>query len=203
MPTSKLKASTTKTNTTKASTTKTSTTKAQKAKIAIQAEIQRLVSQYGYDAAVLTQFSAFVLNPPPPPKPLTLTQLKQAIFQEFKVVDAKALKKSSRFKMATSAMENFNLSQRDGLEMLYRKLIGILPNEVGETGPGCVNGINIFKYDRPWEAFGLDPKTATTEQVKTAYYDLSRIYHPDNRETGDAVIFNRLNVFYKSLTEKF
>jgi preprotein translocase subunit Sec63 len=87
--------------------------------------------------------------------------------------------------------------------MLYRKLIGILPNEVGETGPGCVNGINILRYDRPWEAFGLDPKTATTEQVKTAYRNLSKIYHPDNRETGDAAVFNRLTVFYNSLTEKF
>lgn len=72
----------------------------------------------------------------------------------------------------------------------------------GEEGYGCINGINIFKYDLPWRVFGLDPDRATDEDIKAAFYRLSKIYHPDS-PTGDDKIFQRLTLFYKSLTEKF
>ncbi len=38
--------------------------------------------------------------------------------------------------------------------------------------------------------FELDPKTASKEDIKNAYYRLSKIYHPDNQETGDAEVFD-------------
>ncbi len=98
-------------------------------------------------------------------------------------------------------MDGLDLSKRESWESLYRKLIGVLPDEEDDQGYGCINGINIFKYDLPWRVFGLNPKTATTEDIKSAYHKLSSIYHPD--KGGDAEIFSRLNVFYKSLTEKF
>lgn len=191
----------------------------------IQLEIERLATQHGYDAAILQQFSDFVISQVKPskakstknkvvgktkpnPKPikakaLSLAQLKETLYKEFGVADVKELKKSSRFQLATSGLEGINLSKKESLEILYRKLIGILPNEDGEEGSGCINGINIFNYDLPWRVFGLNPKVATTEEIKTAYRNLSKIYHPDNRETGDAKIFDRLTIFYKSLTEAF
>ena len=200
-------------------------TTSQKAELiasAIQNEIQRLVLQYGYNAETLQQFSDFVtaqVNPPrskttkpkppakvkPPKKvkPLSLIELKQALFKEFGVADAKELKKSNRFQLATHRIEGINFSKKESLELLYRKLIGILPNEEKEEGYGCINGINIFNYDRPWRAFGLDPKVANVDDIKRAYRELSKTFHPDNGETGDATIFNRLTIFYKSLTEKF
>lgn len=175
----------------------------------IESEIQRLSSEHGYSDSILREFALFVLTKepakpkPPKVKKLTVTQVKQAIYDHFSVKDTKELKKSGAFQLATSSMGNVNLSKKEDWEHLYRKLIGILPGEESESGYGCINGINIFKYDMPWRAFGLDPKVSSTEDVKAAYRDLSKIYHPDNSETGNAEIFDRLTVFYKSLTEKF
>lgn len=176
----------------------------------IQNEIARLAELQNIDSAVLEEFARFVIEnhkkkPPKKstPKPLTLVQLKTAIYQHFGVADTMALKKSGSFQMATNGMEKLELGKKEGWEVLYRKFVGVLPEEENETGYGCLNGINIFKYDLPWRAFGLDSKTASTEEVKSAYRELSKIYHPDIPETGNSEVFNRLTTFYKSLTERF
>lgn len=134
-----------------------------------------------------------------PQKSLTLPQLKEAIYKYFEVANTDELKKSDRFKMATDGMDKLDYSKKETWEILYRKWIGILPEEQNEEGDGCINGINIFKYNRPWQIFGLEGKTATEEDVKKAYRQLSKIYHPDNQETGDRKIFERLEKMYKSL----
>lgn len=178
----------------------------------IEAEIQRLSLEYGYDESILQTFALFVLTKEPAkskaPKPekvkkLTLTQVKQAIYSHFGISDTKELKKSGAFQLASSGIGKVNLSTKEDWEQLYRKLIGILPGEENEAGYGCINGINIFKYDMPWKAFGLEPKVNSTEDIKASYRNLSKIYHPDNPDTGDAKVFARLTIFYKSLTEKF
>ncbi|OUC13484.1 MAG: molecular chaperone DnaJ [Alkalinema sp. CACIAM 70d] len=170
----------------------------------IQNEIARLSEIHGISQSELESFAQFVIaNHRKQPKPLKMTELKQAIFKQFSVTNLTELRKSGSFQLATSSLGKLDLSKIAGWEILYRKLIGVLPHEVNEQGYGCINGINIFNYDMPWQAFGLNPQTATTEQIKSAYRDLSKIYHPDNRETGDAKIFDRLTVFYKSLTETF
>jgi hypothetical protein len=185
----------------------------------VEAEIQRLSSLHGYSLTILTEFADFVLNPPKAAKTakpskvgksdagkvakaLSLPQLKKAIFENFQVSDLAALKKSGSFQMLTSGLGKLELSKKEGWELIYRKAIGILPGEDLETGEGCINGINIFKYDMPWKAFGLDSKKHTTSDVKIAYRDLCKIYHPD-KPTGNAAIFDRLTVFYKSLVETF
>lgn len=132
---------------------------------------------------------------------LNIDNLKQAIYNYFDVKDTKELKKSKRFQMATDGMEKLNLSQKESWKILYRKWIGILPDEQNEEGRGCINGIDIFKYSRPWQVFDLDPKTSSVEDVKRAYRRLSKIYHPDNSKTGDREIFERLEKMYRSLVE--
>lgn len=132
-------------------------------------------------------------------KSLALPQLKEAIYKYFEVENTDQLKKSDRFKMATNGMEKLDFSKKETWEMFYRKWIDILPEEQNQEGYGCINGIDIFKYNRPWQIFGLDGKTATEEDLKKAYYRLSKIYHPDNQETGDREIFERLDKMYKSL----
>jgi hypothetical protein len=182
----------------------------------IEQEIQRLATTHGYDIEILRSFANFTLNPPKPekaakkktstktskPKGLTLPQLKTKIFEHFKVANLAELKKSGSFQMVTSGLDKLEASKKESWEMVYRKAIGILPGEESETGEGCINGINIFKYDMPWKAFGLDPKINTTDDVKTAYRQLCQTYHPD-KPTGDAAIFDRLTTFYKSLVETF
>ena len=167
-------------------------------------EISRLSEIHGVDSSVLEEFAKFVIEKyKKKVKPITQTQMKQAIYTYFDVATTPLLKKSPRFQMATSGIDGLDLGKKDGWEKLYRKFIGVLPQEENEKGRGCINGINIFKYDKPWRAFGLDPKKATTEDIKSTYYRLSKIYHPDNKDTGDSEVFDRLTLFYKSLTEKF
>jgi DnaJ-class molecular chaperone len=43
---------------------------------------------------------------------------------------------------------------------------------------------------------------ATKDDIRSAYHGLSKIYHPNNPKTGDAAIFNRLTIFYESLTDR-
>ncbi len=102
--------------------------------------------------------------------------------------------------MAIDGMDDLNLSAKAGWEQLYRKFIGCLPDEENQQGHGCINGINIFNYFKPWRVFGLDPQIATSQDIKNAYYSLSKIYHPDVPITGDAAIFDRLTIMYKSIS---
>ncbi len=175
----------------------------------IKSEISRIAVAHNLESAVLEQFAEYVianhkkkLPKSQTVKRLTLTQVKAKVLEHFGVPDVKALKKAPAFVMGTNG-QTVKLTGKEGWESLYRQFIGILPGENGETGYGCVNGINIFSYAMPWKAFGLDGATATTEDVKTVYRNLSKIYHPDVPGTGDARIFERLTVFYKSLTEVF
>ena len=134
-----------------------------------------------------------------PQKSLKMPQLKEVIYKYFDVSDTDQLKESNRFKMATDGIDKLDFSKKETWKTLYRKWIDILPEEQNQEGYGCINGIDIFKYSRPWQIFGLDRKTATEEDLKKAYYRLSKIYHPDNQETGDRKIFERLEKMYKSL----
>ncbi|MBE9053457.1 molecular chaperone DnaJ [Nostocales cyanobacterium LEGE 11386] len=173
----------------------------------LQNEMARLAKMHGVRISVFEEFAHFVIEnykkkepTISKPKPLSLTQLKAAIYQHFSVKNTTELKKSGAFKMATDGMDTLNLSLKDGWEKLYRKFIGILPGEENQQGYGCINGINIFNYFKPWQVFDLDPQTATNQDIKNAYHRLSKIYHPDIPETGDAAIFDSLTVMYKSIS---
>jgi hypothetical protein len=166
-------------------------------------EIARLSNIHGIEASILEDFAYLVIErhkeKDPIIKPLALSKIKEEIYKHFSVKNTPELKKSGAFKMATDGMNGLNLSVKDGWEKLYRKFIGILPGEENQQGYGCINGINIFNYFKPWQVFGLNPQSATTQDIKEAYYRLSKIYHPDNHQTGDSNIFENLTVMYKSI----
>lgn len=174
----------------------------------LQNEIARLAEIHSLNKLVFEEFAHFVVNnhkkkdslpKPVKVKPLTLAQIKSEIYKHFSVKNTVELKKSGAFKMATDGVDTLNLKVKDGWEKLYRKFIGILPGEENQQGYGCINGINVFNYFKPWQVFDLDPQTATTQDIKNAYYKLSKIYHPDVSKTGDTNIFECLNVMYKSI----
>jgi hypothetical protein len=175
----------------------------------IQNEITRIAALSSIDRSVLEDFALFVIDnhkkkepvvKPLKVKPLPSAQIKSAIYQYFSVKNTTELKKSGAYNMAIDGMEDLNLTVKDGWEKLYRKLIGILPNEENQQGDGCINGINIFNYFKPWQVFGLDATVATSQDIKNAYYGLSKVYHPDVPSTGDAAIFDRLTTMYKSIS---
>ncbi len=179
-------------------------------------EIARITENHSVNGKVLEDFAFFVIDHHQKKlskpikikqsktiKTLTLSELKKAVYQYFEVKNTTELKKSDAFKMAVSVWDKLNLSKRESWEMIYRQFIGILPEEEGEIGKDCINGIHLFKYFRPYQVFGLEPKEASTQDIKKAYYRLSKIYHPDNQETGDSRIFDRLTIMYKSITTEF
>jgi hypothetical protein len=134
---------------------------------------------------------------------MKLTDLKGVIYDHFNVNSTLDLKKSGAFQMATDGMEKFDFRLISTWKMFYRKWIGILPDEENQQGYGCINGVNIFNYFKPWQVFSLDSKTATEEDVKNAYKKLAKIYHPDNIETGDRAMFERLDIMYKSILARY
>jgi hypothetical protein len=169
----------------------------------IQDEITRIAETYTVDSGILEEFASFVIKnhkvKPKKAKPLSLAQLKEAVYNYFDVSTTAQLKRSNSFKMATDGINDLNLSRKEAWETLYRQFVGVLPHETNQKGYGCINGIDIFKYFRPWQVFGLDPKVATQDEIKKSYRELSKIYHPDATKTGDAKIFDRLNTMYKSI----
>jgi DnaJ domain len=172
----------------------------------LNTEIHRLSSLHSIDPKSLEDFAYFVIEhhkkKDKKPKALTLAQLKAAIYQYFSVKNTTELKRSGSFKLATDGMDGLNLGVKDAWEKLYRKFVGIMPGEENQQGYGCINGIDIFAYFKPWQAFGLEAQAASAEDIKKAYRDLSKIYHPDVPNTGDAQIFDRLTHMYKSITAK-
>ena len=192
----------------------------------IENEISRLSELHNVDSSVLGEFAQFVLKnaavkqsakpakttkatkSPKKSKSskssdisdLSVADLRNAVYRYFEVSDTTKLKKSGSFKMATDGMGEIDFRLKETWEMLYRKFIGVLPGEESQEGYGCINGVDIFKYFKPWDVFGLNSKTASPEDVKQAYRNLSKTYHPDIPETGDAKIFDRINTMYKSIS---
>ncbi len=164
-------------------------------------EIASLSHLESIDARLLEQFALFVLKNQRTKrhKSLSMNQLKDAVFAHFEVKNTTALRQSGAFKMATDGMDKLNLRLKVSWETLYRQFVGVLPGEGSEVGDTCINGIDIFKYFRPWKVFGLDAKTASDEDIKQAYRGLSKQYHPDNRESGNSRMFDRINSMYQSI----
>jgi hypothetical protein len=174
----------------------------------VQNEIVRLSQVRQVDAKLLEEFAYFVIQSSKketsqPVKPLKIKALKQAVYNRFGVNDTSKLKQSGAFKMATDGIGKLDFRLKQTWELLYRKFVGILPYEKNQNGYGCINGINVFEYFKPWQVFELDPKTSTKDDVKASYYRLSKIYHPDNLETGDREIFEQIEAMYESIIAGF
>jgi len=167
----------------------------------ILSRIQSLSESEGISAQVLEDFALFVLENrrTKKPKALSMTVVKAAVLAHFDVDSTTALRKSGAFKMATDGMEKLNLRLKKSWEQLYRQCVGTLPGEEAQVGDDCINGVDIFKYFRPWQVFGLDAKTASDKDIKQAYRQLSKQYHPDNQDSGSDRIFERINLMYRSI----
>jgi len=127
--------------------------------------------------------------PPAKVKPLTATAAKKAVLAHFECGTVPQLKKCQAFLMQMGS-EDFGLKTTEDWLKLYRKFIAVPEHERNGVGPTCINGIDVLQNFRPWHVFGLDPHTATTEEVKSAFRELAMIHHPD--KGGDARVFERL-----------
>jgi len=120
----------------------------------LQNEIARLAEMYGRVRLFLKHLLFVIENYEKRANHQTSSsfdsQLKSSnniIYQQFSV---KTLQNSrvGAFKMATDGMDT-NLSVRtDGKSSTT---VGILPGEENQQCYGCINGINVFNYFKPWQ----------------------------------------------------
>jgi hypothetical protein len=181
----------------------------------IDAKIQELVNQYGYDPQVLQGLVEFIQSQPKPrkkpatassakepankipkKKELTMAELQVAVVAAFHCDDVKELKKHEAFNLAIAGRD-LNLRKKEGWLAVYREWIGVPENERYEKGQHCINGIDILKNFRPWHVFNLDPKTATSDDINKAFRQLAKDHHPDHG--GDREVFERLQKMRDSL----
>jgi hypothetical protein len=157
--------------------------------------IATLLSKDNLDESDLLSFAQLInggpFKEPPPPKvkPLTLTAAKKAVLAHFDCATVSHLKKCQPFLMQMGG-EDFGLKSTEDWLKLYRKFIAVPEHERHGTGPTCINGIDVLQNFRPWPVFGLNPHTATADDVKTAFRELAKTHHPD--KGGDARVFDRL-----------
>lgn len=183
---------------------------------AIETRIQELATEYGYDAQILREFAAFVQTQPKPrkkatstsktsstkkastkkPKEPTMSELSAAVAAAFGCDNVNELKKAKAFKLATAGRD-LNLRKKESWLVLYREWVGVPENEQQEEGPTCINGIDVLKNFRPWHVFNLDPKTASNDDINTAFRQLAKQHHPDHG--GNREVFEQLQKMRDSL----
>ena len=132
----------------------------------------------------------------PKPKPITMKVAKQAVLSEFGCTTVTQLRKNKTFSMSMTG-ETISLKSKDDWMKLYRRWIRVPDNERNQTGPTCINGIDILENFRPWHVFGLNSETATKEDIQDSYRRLVKIHHPD--AGGDERMFLRLKKMRDSL----
>jgi len=169
----------------------------------VKALIQTLLDKPDLGEADLLAFgqtingAAFMDPPPPKPKPPTATEIKKKVLAHFQCKTVTELKKNKNFQLSMTGAE-VALKTKDDWLVLYRRFIGIPANERNlQDGPTVINGIDVLQHFRPWVVFGLDPKTATADEVREAFRRLIQVHHPDHG--GDPRVAERLQTMKDSI----
>lgn len=162
----------------------------------VQQRIVDLLKTGPPDAAALLAFAEFIHGKPFPEPVLTLAQLKAAVCQVFGCKNATELRSSNEFKLAMAGRSVDLKTKADWLK-LYREWVGVPHAERGGSGPTFINGIDVLENFRPWHVFGLDPSTASSDDIKEAFRRLAKEHHPD--AGGDRRVMERLQKMRDSL----
>lgn len=163
---------------------------------AIEQRIARLLDQGPPDTSALLAFAEFIHGKPFPEPVLTLSQLKREVCRVFGCENAKELRQSSEFNLAMTG-RSFDLKTKADWQKLYREWVGVPQAERNRSGATCINGIDVLENFRPWHVFGLEPATATADDIKEAFRRLAKEHHPD--VGGDPRVMERLQKMRDSL----
>lgn len=150
----------------------------------VQALLAALLSQPAIGEAELLAFARqvnggnFAAAKARPTKEPALAEIKGQVLAHFRCGSVAALKKDPNFQLAITG-EVVAFKTKDDWLKLYRRFIGIPAHERDlASGPTVINGIDVLQHFRPWVVFGLDPKTATAEEVRSAFRRLIQQHHP-------------------------
>ncbi len=162
----------------------------------VRQRIAELLAAGPPDASDLLAFAEFIHGKPFPEPVLTLTQLKSEVCKVFGCKSAKELRQSSEFNLAMAGRTVDLKTKADWLK-LYREWVGVPQMERDRSGSTCINGIDVLENFRPWHVFGLEPSTATADDIKEAFRRLAKEHHPD--AGGDPRVMQRLQKMRDSL----
>lgn len=169
----------------------------------VKALIQTLLGKAKLAEADLLAFAQTVnggvFKDPPLPKPKapTTAELKSKVLANFHCKTVTQLRKDKNFQLSMTG-ENVTLKSKDDWLALYRRFVGIPANERNlEDGPTVINGIDVLQHFRPWVVFGLNPKTATADEVREVFRRLIQQHHPDHG--GDPRVAERLQTMKDSI----
>jgi hypothetical protein len=163
---------------------------------AIEQRIAKLLDQGPPDTSALLAFAEFIHGKPFPEPVLTISQLKREVCRVFGCENAKELRQSSEFNLAMTG-RSFDLKTKADWQKLYREWVGVPQAERNRSGATCINGIDVLENFRPWHVFGLEPATATADDIKEAFRRLAKEHHPD--VGGDPRVMERLQKMRDSL----
>ena len=162
----------------------------------VQELIKSLLSIQSLDEQRLMSFAEKINGAPFKAKPLTMSAAKNAVLERFGCSSTGELRKNKTFLMSIGEEEVSLRSKSDWLKQ-YRRWVAVPDEERGKSGPTCINGIDVLENFRPWHIFGLDPNTATSEDVKSSFRELAKKHHPD--AGGDSRVFERIQKMRDSI----
>lgn len=128
-------------------------------------------------------------------KPMTVPEMRSAVFKTFNVRSIAALQANKNFQQSVAGDEPRTFKGKNAEEewrQLYRRFVAVPRDERGlKEGGSVINGIDILKNFRPWVVFQLDPKTAKKADIDKAFRKLAMKHHPDaggNREVFEKLV---------------
>jgi len=162
----------------------------------VRAEIRQLAQKYDYDEQVLLKFAEFVNGGAFKPVEPSMQELKVAVITAFECSSYQELKQNGIFTLFVQE-HKLKMNQKTAWLKAYRKFVGLPENELNAISNTSINGVDVLRNFLPWEVFQLNPKTATSEDIKSAFNQLAKEYHPDHG--GHPDVFEKLKSMRDSL----
>jgi hypothetical protein len=162
----------------------------------VRKEIRKVSIDYNYDELVLYKLAEYVNGGKFKEVAPSMNDLKQAVIDSFGCNNYQELKKNSNFSLFV--LDNkLKMNTKKAWLKAYRKFVGLPENEKDSISITSINGVDVLRNFLPWKVFNLDPKTATSNDIKSSFNQLAKIHHPDYG--GNREVFEQLKLMRDSL----
>lgn len=162
----------------------------------VRAKIRELAQKYKYDEQILLSLAEFVNGGTFKAVEPSMQELKNAVIVAFNCSSYQELRKDSSFSMFVQE-HGLRMTTKAAWLKAYRKFVGLPDSERNSIGATSINGVDVLRNFLPWKVFDLDPKTATADDIKSAFNKLAKEHHPDHG--GSADVFEQLRIMRDSL----